>query len=72
MLCIQPDALSDMSPGLKGVMYSTGCTSLTGISHINQGNVVFSNVTVYEMFLAALEKNLQYFGKTVENKHIAT
>ena len=56
--CTACIVLSDISPGLKRVMYSTGCTSLFGISHTNQGNVVYSNVTVYEMFIAALEKNI--------------
>ena len=46
----------------KERVFPTGCTALSGISNINQGNFVYSNVTVdiYEMFIAALEKNIKY------------
>ena len=44
----------------KECVFPTGCTALSGISDINQGNFVYSNVTedIYEMFIAALEKNI--------------
>ena len=52
----------------KERVFPTGCTVLSGISDINQGNFVYSNVTVdiYEMFIAALEKNIKCLGKLLK------
>ena len=50
----------------KERVFPTGCTALSGISHKNQGNSVYSNVTVYKMFIASLEKNIKYLGKLLK------
>ena len=50
--------------GKQRVVYLTGCAgfiALSGLSH-NQGNVVYSKVTVHKMFILALEK-LYIWGK---------
>ena len=74
-LCIQP-AVSCIYCFVRYItsvlgkerVFPTGCTALSGISDINQGNFVYSNVTVdiHEMFIAALEKNIKYLGKLLK------